>query len=89
MVLSAAVIIAPLPTLVISLNFVLSATVIIAPLPALVTPDKSVTNEVVYIPLVTVPAFPSRFPSIFAFIVPTEPENTLPLSIASGIYVNF
>ena len=35
------------------------------------------------------PTIPSTLPSIFAFIVPTSPENTLFVSVASGIYVNF
>ena len=34
------------------------------------------------------PILPSNFPSKLAFIVPTSPENTLPSSTASGIYVN-
>ena len=45
-------------------NFVLSAEVIIAPDPALVTSLNDVTLDVVYIPFVTVAAFPSIEPEI-------------------------
>ena len=75
----------------IPVSFVLSAAVIMAPEPTLLTSERSVTLEVVYIPLVTVVAvvaFPVTFPSKFAFKVALVPVNTLLVSVAAVSMAN-
>ena len=60
---------------------VLSASVIIAPLPTLVTSAKSVTEDVVYTPLVTVAAFPVTLPTI------VDENVFVPATVALPVFI--
>ncbi|NBV92406.1 MAG: hypothetical protein EBR91_09585 [Flavobacteriia bacterium] len=77
------------PVLTVPVVVILLAPVLIDPKPGTIEPEFSAPTLVKLVIVVTEFCVAVLIvPSIFALIVPIAPVNTLPLSVASGIYSN-